>query len=357
MKTGRTLQELAIELQRQSNAKEDLVAPAAYVSMDQTGKRLSIDCNNKDGSEEIKSYNNIDDTAHNQIGTFLNIPKKYYEKMREQDPELLSHNVNKWLNKSDKTRMIRTMDNKVRAFLSDRYRRIDNDQVADMALNTLLNMPLIGDNNIASCEVTDKKLYIKVVFHHIKGEVKVGDNVESGITITNSEIGLGGFNVMPFVYRLICLNGMTVNDAAINKRHLGTRLDCGMIDYQDDTVKADDKALMLELRDTILASGNQETFNKYIDKMKEATTGEQISKPTQAVEVLSKTYGFNENEKLSILENLIRNRDYSKWGALNAVTETANNLDNYDRASEFESIGGQILTLNNSQWNEISQAA
>lgn len=91
--------------------------------------------------------------------------------------------------------------------------------------------------------------------------------------------------------------------------------------------------------------------------MKDASDSSKVIKPPQAIKVLSKAYNFNETEKFSILENLIVDKDYSKWGVLNAVTKVANTTDDYDRASELENIGDQILTLNNSQWQEISEAA
>lgn len=348
MKQGKTLTELAQELQRQSEAKKDIVADARQITLSDTAEALSV------GAME---FNTITENTHTQIGTHLEIPKKYYEKMRENQPALLAENVNTWLRNSDRRRMIRTLDGKARAFLSDKYRRVDNDIIANMALETLLNLPQVTMDSIASCEVTDKRLYLKIVFSHIQGEIKKGDIVESGITITNSEIGQGGFAVSPFVHRLICLNGMTVNDAKMNKRHVGSRLQSGVIDYQNDTITADNRALMLEFRDTLLASANQDTFNKYVDIMRAAAESEKIEKPVEAVEVLSKSFGFNEFEKNSVLENLIMDQDYSKWGALNAVTKIANNHSDYDRASELEQIGGRILTLDRSQWHTIASAA
>ncbi len=343
MKQGKTLQELASELQRQSEKKLDIVSDTREIFM------------NDDLSISVGETNIFTPTkhCHQQIGTFLDIPKKYYDRMLSEDNRLLTDNVNAWMHKKQSRRMIRTLDGNARAFLSDRYRRIDNDIIAEMSLNTLLNMPGISTDNVVSTEITERKLYLKVIFSHIRGEIKVGDTVESGIVISNSEIGLGGFQVAPFVHRLVCLNGMTVNDASINKRHLGSRLSAG-IAYQDDTVKADDKALMLELRDTIMASASQVQFDKYVEKMREATEGEKITKPVEAVEILSKNFGFNETEKTSILENLIKDQDYSKWGMVNAVTAIANDHPDYDRATEIESIGGRVLDLNRSQWREIA---
>jgi hypothetical protein len=42
---------------------------------------------------------------------------------------------------------------------------------------------------------------------------------------------------------------------------------------------------------------------------------------------------------------------------LNAVTNLANDTESYDRATELEFLGGQVLDLNPSQWERIAVAA
>ena len=56
-------------------------------------------------------------------------------------------------------------------------------------------------------------MYIKVVNKRLEAEVVPGDIVQSGVIISNSEVGLGSVNIQPLVYRLVCSNGMVVNDA------------------------------------------------------------------------------------------------------------------------------------------------
>jgi hypothetical protein len=72
---------------------------------------------------------------------------------------------------------------------------------------------------------------------------------------------------------------------------------------------------------------------------------------------LSKTVGLTQTEGESILERLIRKGDYSQYGMLNAVTNLANDTESYDRATELEFLGGQVLDLNPSQWERIAVAA
>lgn len=65
---------------------------------------------------------------------------------------------------------------------------------------------------IASCEVTEGNLYLKVINKAIRAEVKPGDVVQAGFVVSNSEVGLGSLRVEPLVYRLVCSNGLIVND-------------------------------------------------------------------------------------------------------------------------------------------------
>lgn len=352
MKQGKTLIELAQEVQRQAEAKKDIVADSKQIKLSDDAQSLVVE-----GNDDVHQFDAITPVTHGQISQHLKIPKAYYDRMKAEKPALLAQNVNEWLHSSDSRRMVRTLDGTARAFLSDRYRRIDNNLIAETALQTLLNMPGIDPSAIASCEITDRRLYLKVIFDQIRGEVVPGDIMESGITISNSEIGQGGLVIAPFANRCVCSNGMAIPVDGLNKRHIGTRLQNGVITYQDDTIKADDKALMLEFRDTLLASADQEQFNKYLDLMRDANEGAKIERPVEAVEVLANTFNLNDGEKNSVLENLIMDQNYSRWGALNAVTKVANDHLDYDRASELEALGGRILTLTPSEWQTIATAA
>ena len=79
----------------------------------------------------------------------------------------------------------------------------------------------------ASCEVTENRLYVKAVTDRLQREVKsrrVGDVVEAGVMISNSEVGLGSVLVTPFAHFLVCLNGMT-REGGKRWNHLGRRAD------------------------------------------------------------------------------------------------------------------------------------
>ena len=82
-----------------------------------------------------------------------------------------------------------------------------------------------------------------------------GDIVQSGIIISNSEVGLGSVNIQPLVYRLVCSNGMVVNDAQTRRNHVG-RVNEASENYQlysEKTLEADDKAFAMKIQDTVRA--------------------------------------------------------------------------------------------------------
>ena len=94
MKTGRTLVELAQELQRQRSTKVDY---------DASSLRMEA---RKDGMIQLAGQGNfgINSNAHSQFADKLNIPKKYYDTMRENAPELWATNLNYWFKNNPKGR-------------------------------------------------------------------------------------------------------------------------------------------------------------------------------------------------------------------------------------------------------------
>lgn len=355
MKQGRDIQALAAEIARQQEAKQDFIADTRSLEL-----QFSTERNEPVLQIEDREPLPINEHAHRQIGDRVGVPAKYYDRMRAEAPDLLCTNVNRWFHDRPERRMIRTLDGGARAFLSDRYQRIDNVDVAEVVFPIFAEMAQENGLQIVSSEITERKLYLKAVAPRIQGEVKVGDVVQAGISISNSEIGQGAFVVQPLIYRLICLNGMTVNDGKLARHHVGARADIGEDTYQlltDETLRADDRALMLKARDVVRGALSTEGFERILDRMKQASENRIQGSPAKAVEALGKTLGLNETEGGNVMRHLIEGGDLSQWGVLNAVTRMANDAVDYDRASEIEMLGGKVLDLTPAAWREISEAA
>ena len=352
MQTGLEITELARRITAQKQLKHDLIADTREMEMlmsDEAKPTFSIGVRGDNGGTFP-----IMPLAHEQIGARLDIPRRYYQRMQAEAPELLTNNVNLWLHKSEERRMLRTMGGDLRAFLSNRYQRIENEEIAEVALPILLRMP---DCQIVSCEVTDRRLYIQAVMPRIIGEVKLNDVVQAGVAISNSEVGLGAASVSALIWRLRCLNGMVCQDGGMRAYHVGRRIDSNEELWADDTKKADDRAVLLKVRDMVSAAVDEAQFRRRIEKMKALTEGKVTGSPTAAVEILAKKVDANESEKNGILRALIEGGDLSAWGLLNAITAQAHDKAiSYDRAVEFETAGGALLDLPKGEWRQILEA-
>lgn len=356
MKSGRNLNALAAELIRQNNAKHDYLVHSTEILADMVTVEATEDSpKRREPRLLMAGAQSLPLTAycHDQLAERLGVRKDYWQRMLTAAPVLWMDTANTWLKELNEMRMVRELDGKARAFLSDRYRRLDNFDVANVALPILLENDKL---RVASCEVTETRLYIKALFPGRTAEVTVGDVVEAGVYIANSEVGAGALTVAPFVNRLICKNGMVVNDSKWRQQHVGRRITNADIKLSDETQQKLDAALLSELKDVMLATSG-EIFDRTVEKMREATQGPQLKRPTAGVQLMGKSLGLLESETESVLERLMRAGDYSRYGALNAVTNLANDATTYDRATELEQLGGRILELPAKDWKVIAEAA
>ncbi len=370
MKTGRSLTDLAVELERQMDTKADFAVDTRKIEMesasgpDKNHKGIShLRFLDTEQSLSLPSFA-VTDHAHRQIAARIKIPQNYYDRMRAEAPGLLDESVRHWFNTNPETRMVRTLDGQARAFLSDRYRRIDNYDLMQTALPILAE---VEDMQIVSAQVTDARLYVKAVFPRLESEIKVGDPVQSGLMFSNSEIGMGQMVVTPLLYRLICLNGCVVNDMGIKRRHVGSNIvkngggdieeDGAVALYRDETIKADDQALMMKFADVIRATATEATFNKVVERFRQATEDKMQISPVKAVERLSNRFTLADGERYGVLRHLIEGGDLSRYGLMNAVTRASQDVESYDRATELEMLGGQVIQLARTEWAELAHAA
>jgi len=300
------------------------------------------------------------DTLHQQIGSRLQIPKPYYDRMRSESPDLLAANVNEWLSRSDKSHMVRTLDGDGRAFLSSKYRPIDNIDILAPALTVFAEHTGM---EIKSSEVTDSRMYLQAVYPSLEAEIprqgrKVGDVVQAGIVLKNSEIGKGAVSLAFMVWRLICTNGMVLGKA-LSKYHVGreTVVDGAEQFFRDDTREMDDKAFLLKFRDTVSGMLAEETFNKHVALLTESTERKITGEPTKALEQVQRRFGLNDGEREGMMRHLIEGGDLSAWGVANAATALAHDSTDYDRSVEMEELGGKIIELPRKDWETIASAA
>jgi hypothetical protein len=354
MKSGRTLLNLAQELERQLESKKDLVVPSAclwHTTQEGGETRLVVE----EGAGTA-AYG-VSPLARRQLADKLGIPHAYFERMRTEQPELLDRNVNTWLDRGSDRRLLRTLDGRVRAVLSDRYRRLDNYDLAIHVLPMLQNLPEVV---FESVELTETRMYLKCLTPQLTFEMQPGDIVQAGVVITNSEVGQGTLSVQPLLFRLVCRNGLIVADRALRKTHVGRALaheDEGVTVYQDDALQADDQAFFLKVRDVVQAAISEVTFRQAAQKMQRTLGIPLTGDPVQTVQVLAQRYTLNDGERAGVLRHLVSGGDLSGYGLVNAVTHYSQEVADYDRATEFEALGGKLIELAAPEWRALAEAA
>lgn len=377
MKKGRDLKDFFQEVTRQQATKKDFVANTEQLTMKveqpdtpdmldaiiqkTEGQRDTIATRTPPPEINLKIEGQgkfkIQDTAHGQLAQWAKIPTRYYRRMQHEAPELLAKNVNNWLHLSNTRRMVRTMDGYHRAFLSDRYRVLDNLDILQSIIPVLSEVGL-SNADIISCEVTERKLYFKCLFPKVEGEIKTGDVVQAGLVISNSEIGQGGVQALPLVYRLICLNGMICQDYGLKKYHVGRLIGEGreaLQFFKDDTLKADDDAFMKKLRDVVTAAAGEMQFNRMLEGIRETTTRE-VENPQAAIEEVTKKFSLTDDDSAGLMKHFITGGDISQYGIANAMTRYSQDIDDYDKATDLERAGGQIIELDAKDWKTIATA-
>ncbi|MBA7687291.1 hypothetical protein ES703_95752 [subsurface metagenome] len=94
MQKRKSLQELAVEIERQKGSARDFIGSAQKMEVIVPGAVPHLELEGV-GAFPIGKY------AGKQIAQRLEIPTKYFDKMEEEEPGLLAANVNTWLKNSE----------------------------------------------------------------------------------------------------------------------------------------------------------------------------------------------------------------------------------------------------------------
>lgn len=347
MKAGKTLQGLAVEIERQFKTKKDFIADTRSLRFATAEKKCMLEVGGKGDFE-------LTDICQEQIASRLGIPQKYYEKMRAEHPTLLEYNVNGWFRQKPEKRLVRALDHSARAFLSDRYRPLDHYDLAQTVLPKLQK----SGCRVESCEITERRLYIQAVTERITGKLEKGDIVQAGVVISNSEIGCGSVRIEPLLYRLVCSNGLIVNDAAIRQYHVGRaaglELEGAEQFFRDSTRIASDRAFWMKVGDVVSGTLDEVMFEKLVTRFRDSKKKEITGEIPEVVEKTSKLLGFTDGESAGILRHLSKGGDLSQFGLVNAITRTAQDVESYDRSIEMQKAGWSVIELKPQQWESLS---
>lgn len=305
-----------------------------------------------------------------QLAGSLDMPTRYIDRLvNAGHHDIVAHDLTALLSREPKRHLVRTLDGRLDAFLSDRYRSFSNEDLMLVAMQEI---------NKAGAEVwdlrlTDDDFRIQAVAPHISGQIdtnrnrgsqnyadrwngKEGDTLNAAVTITNSETGGSKLAAQFSILRRICMN-FGVHADGVARVHLGRRIEGdGEVIYQDDTKKADDNVVWMQIRDVIASAFNPKVFAEKLAKINE-TTKRDIEKPTVAVEATIRAFNLPLERKEAILETLLGSGDKTQYGLAQAITEQVNptkgkGLDDGTR-NQLEDVGGAILEMGEKEWKKL----
>lgn len=358
MKTGLTLQQMATEITRRQISKRDYIActSAIHLAAPDDGApagELSLMVNRM---EPVRLHS----TMHfrKQLQQHYKVPADYAERIRTTHPELYVETFNTFLHKEPSRNMLRTLDGSARAFLSDRYRPLDDADLMEAVLPTLMEFP---DMEVVSAQFTEQRLYFKAVFPRFMGDVKVNDPVQLGIVVSNSEVGAGSLQVMPLIYRLVCKNGLITESYGQRRYHVGKRASADEDTfemYSDKTRRLDDATFFSKVRDTLRGVLKQATFETILEQM-QISTKEPLpaDRVKGVVEVIGADNRYTERTQSGILAHLIGGGDLTRYGLINAITRQSQDEEDYETATRLETDGGALLVKTGSNWNSYIDRA
>lgn len=365
MKTGKTLTDLAKELERQLASRVDYVRAtetlnvATETVVDTAGVKATVPqilIPRKSGENVMETFG-IRPHARQQLRDLTKVPKDYDDRMLQQEPELWAASHNTWLHRlHGKRQMVRTLDGFARGIVSDRYRCLDNFDLAERGL------PILSQKKaeIVSCDLTETRMYIKAIIPSMVDEVKNGLPVNAGIVLQNSEVGAGSFGIFSMIWTQVCSNGAIVQKI-LQQYHIGKRVQeeefYGML--RDETRKADDHAFWLKVQDLIGVCLSDKVFATNVANAKEAA-GHKIAPATSLddlVDVALSDEQVSEKTKNSILHALVEGGDLSQWGLSSAITLASQKVEDYEEATALERLGGEVIELSKGTWHEWLEAA
>jgi hypothetical protein len=298
--------------------------------------------------------------GHRQLAYKCGIPERYYWAMLEEGlTELTAQNVNGWLSRQADKRLVRTVDGKIRAILSDRYRVLDNYDLAFMVADRAKE----HGADISECSLSETQMHIKLVVpgyvemlkpaplaagepyvHKMYDLTKLPmdqDPIIPGLVVSNSEVGDGAFRVEPFLWRLACNNGL-IGTSSLYKIHLGQRLEIGEI-FKDDTRQKMDEALWGQVRDIIDGTFDAKVLRQMVANLRDAKE-KKIENPIEVRDVHAENLQLSERHREDLLR-YFSGEGETLFGIVNGITRLAQDFPQVEDQFRLERYAGELLEV------------
>ncbi len=366
-----SLGDLVAELDRQKKSRFDFVADTRGLSVKVNEDRVPVLHSNGIETAEFipKAGLPIGSEAIAQLGDRMSpaVPRKFLRNLIEDRPQIAEGLLSSLLEVDGGMNLVRCLDDKVRAFLSDRYQPVDNYELAFTALEVAREK----GGEVVECSLSEKNMRIKLtnrsvfdklddvrtnstgwyaggignqkylsrVAANTTGDLPGGPGtVHPLITIGNSETGHGSSHARLGILKAICFNLATV-ETVVQQVHLGGRLEPGI--FSQETIRKDAEVVLCKARDAISTAFSVERFAHIISLCKVAQ-----ETPVQRTKVIDFVVGegiINQDQRDSLLLYFAAESE-TAYGFAQAAARLAQDIEDSDGAADLEAFAGKVIS-------------
>lgn len=384
-------------LEEQAARKFDVLAPQPLLSAVPVDGTPTMELKTREGTTARLPWNRH---AGNQIAQKLDLPRKHMTKMEtpEHAAELCRH-MNYWLERDDSRRLVRciqtpddpTSGAHIRAYLSDRYRILDNLDVATSALQAFVEKVqgrggcpevynwtlsenamdfLMIDTTLTSRLDAPEGQAGQRPQHGGHGDVNMGKGdwtgslqgtiqdpdfekrgtvarmaiaegrdghgtdggslVYPGVHIKNSETGESGYWVWPCALVATCSNRILIGQK-VGGIHLGKEMNCELL-YSRELMLRENAIVFEKIREAVKATFDPETFEKLLDTIR-ATMGIELPSEREAADWIIRRENWGEAQRDALLmafKRQVSPERVTLFDAVQAITEAAQTFETDD---------------------------
>jgi len=274
-----------------------------------------------DGGEITTPNLGLMPIAHKQLCGRLNVQDGLFDRL----PFRLAHDVMNTLiqnNGYEKELMIRTVnENQVRALMSKSYCPFDDI----VLLDTL--RPLMGGAKVRWFDSSDTVSHIRITWPGTARELKKGDIIETGLHVSNSEVGYRSVTVQGLVVRLVCTNGMlsTQLKGGNGFRHVGS---------------------LENMKQKVLQIAEEAKFSTESLAAKfKASLAARVDSPIDTMEIFARDGGLTQEQFKRSLERFTMESEAggAVFDMVNAFTREAQEEPSAEGRYLFETAGARML--------------
>src|SRR6516164_1280196 len=267
-----------------------------------------------------------------QMAQTTDMPVKFIDSLQSvSEPwgrQLLAHSLQTVFNQrfQKKHYLLRSLQQEVRGFLSDSYRRIDSRPIVEAFATAVQEKGALPYEGY----VTDTKIAIQAIMPEVYEPVP-GAVVAFGLSLENSDFGNGALSLRAYLLRIWCTN-LAITQEDMRQVHLGKRLDESMV-YSQWTYELDAQTTVSALRDVIQKQLNAGQLQQHMELIRRAN--DRPVDASQARDMMRKALQKHEADSVveayNSADTVHMPAGNSMWRLSNAISWVAGKTEDAER--------------------------